>query len=538
MFLNISDRIEGDGQQPPLKASTGSTDDEIFPPSTEDAVLNSGELIPIDPVEPPTPTGVIREGSLFPSNLTLSVDDLLSKSPSPQKVHGSQVQHVVPVVIVETAENDVTMASEAPQSDIQAAAEDRSLSSEVAIEQGGGQTLVDSEAATNLTEAATIAPQNLEVTPLRRSTRPRRSVTPNVLQETPPIAPSAGLPSSATRIRRKQAAPNFTDEVVSDSQDEVESRPLAAEQQATTSTVRVRHRSPAKTLPSFSRELGSLSPTSSNLLSTLNFTAPDAQAVNDSFSQPSSSAAPMLSFSVFTPPTDTAAPSTPVRSSGPIRFSSTTKVGVSASPTKFTLQPPAPNDPTNTPARRVPVSQAIAEGRMSPEKSAQPGFRFSNTPLPSMPTPARRVLVSEGPPSMAMKASTMRLASPTRTLGQRAPSAEPRLGSSLKGKEKATQPPQEPTGVMAKLPFPLAAAAPTSTPAESSAAGAQPTKQDDVAKAKASPMKSSLRQPTSRIPRIGAKPYARATEAKAADKPKTIRKVETVVAVKVCSVFE
>ena len=81
------------------------------------------------------------------------------------------------------------------------------------------------------------------------------------------------------------------------------------------------------------------------------------------------------------------------RPTGPIRFSSPTRP---TSPHEIRLQAVVPNNPMNTPARRIPMEQAIAQGYVSPQKAAQLGFKPDRTPLTFVrTTPAGRVLISE-----------------------------------------------------------------------------------------------------------------------------------------------
>lgn len=370
--------------------------------------------------------------------------------------------------------------------------------------------------------------EELLVTPLRRSTRPRRSVTPTPTPVTPVFVP----PSIArTHIKKKFATPtrDSIDELNSGLQGEEEMRRSPSPPTGTSTTVRARHRSPGKVSLSFRRELGSLSPTSSNLLSTLAFVPPneplDGTSMDLSINQAESSphAQPMFSFSIFRPPAD--APSTPVRWTGPIRFASPPKG--STSPNKFRIHTPVPGDPTNTPARRIPIAEGIAQGHVSPEKAVKFGLQANGTPLPSIPTPARRVLITESTAPALTKSSNLRPASPMkRVLAHREPSAEPslRLGSSIKGKEKATLAPQGRPTTLAKLPFPLVPS--TSLSTEASTSSAHIPSQDNLAKAKASPVKSNLKQPTSRIPRIGTKPYTR-PESKTGPKVTSSRSTST-----------
>ncbi|KAI0646987.1 hypothetical protein C8Q79DRAFT_1118069 [Trametes meyenii] len=222
--------------------------------------------------------------------------------------------------------------------------------------------------------------------------------------------------------------------------------------------------------------------------------------------------------------------------------------------------PPSPLkfDDARTPARRVPISQAIAEGTYSAQKlpalfaaprpTAAPGSPvFKRLALDDLPrSPARRVPMNEAvpvpPPSPGKGKGVARAASPVRAAPrerQRSGSAEPRpqLGRKERGAsaEPTTRPP-----ALGRRPLFLKPAAsdgvsvPTFRPAlpfplvqpqrlhpaipEGEEPGPSTVRQPAVTtapvQAKASPAKaSSLRQPSagagSKIPRIGAKPYAR-----------------------------
>jgi hypothetical protein len=133
------------------------------------------------------------------------------------------------------------------------------------------------------------------------------------------------------------------------------------------------------------------------------------------------------------------------------------------------------------------------------------GFRPNGTPLISTPTPARRVLVSNLPSHPPPKSNTLRFGKPAK----REASGEPRqqAGPLDKGKGKEVQIPSEPSAAQTKLPFPLV---PSIPPIEVPA----PSTGDVITKVIVSPAKSRLKQITSRIPRIGVKPYSRSDNAK------------------------
>ncbi|KAH9484321.1 hypothetical protein JR316_0003802 [Psilocybe cubensis] len=554
MSLTINDKTEEDDENPLYNPPTNFQPSQ--PPLPSDVPVDltneaaaEGNLISFDsfmtPPKQDTASGNVSDPTvtILPS-VVLSVDDLLAQSPSPGKIlMASQV--TIPTVLIQTHEHSAQDAGSPmavdnanlidtgiemlPEFTVGSTSGDLQPQQDILVEDvnqtptpklgEAPTTLLTQSLQGNLTDDVD-STQMMGVgegstTPLRRSTRPRKSITPN---PPAPIAPIPSPPSIArTKVRRKSVAVDPKEEIIADSQDEDEPQP-----RTTPVAARVRHRSPGKVPLSFQRELGSLSPTSSNVLSTLAFSAGDDSTATDvAAAAPASDLAtiepsqPTLSFSVFVPP-ETAGPSTPIRNTGPIRFVSPSKA--QTSPNKFRIQTPSLNDPTVTPARRIPISEGIAQGYISPEKAAQLGYKPPAAPLAFVPTPARRVFVKDDTQPSTSKSNAPRLASPVRTLPkQRERSAEPplRLGESIKGKEKAAPVLKRPTTVVAKLPFPLV---PSETQTVSVPSVAQALAQDEANKPKSSPLKSNLKQPTSRIPRIGAKPYARSGDTKSTAK--------------------
>lgn len=352
-------------------------------------------------------------------------------------------------------------------------------------------------------------------TPLRRSARARQSVTPQ-----PSAAPNAecalfaplpklAVPSPARTRRKKRASVMLPEEIVEDSQSEEDIKMLSPTQKVG-GVVAGEGRSPGKAGTSFSRELGSLSPASTNVLTQLIPSTSDGSSRTDTeFSAPRV----MLSFSTLAPFQTTLAPHTPSRFMSPVRFSSPVRA---SSPAKFRLQAPDPNDTTNTPARRIPVEEAIAQGHLSPQKAALLGYKadaMPRAPLFSVSTPARRVLIVDSPVASTSGVRTgFCLGSPVR-----ASSKEPKassqhdvgrgdkqrivVGSSRPAKvAPATNANlSAPSTQAVKLPFPLVPSVSLSKPEE--------------AEKQVAP-KSALKHLTSRIPRMGVKPYARPAEAK------------------------
>ncbi|KAF9477387.1 hypothetical protein BDN70DRAFT_881294 [Pholiota conissans] len=528
MSLKINDGPENEDESP-FSAQLGNKQSMslLWPTVTSDnnAPPFKGALIDIDsfsslPSGDYDTKGAARMSTSLPQPI-LSVDDLLSQSPIIETSTSSQPR---PEALAGSTDFLLTSQSVANETQmlIDASSTPGETSGKAEILAVVLNSPIPGAAEINLPSVAdsslpSVSTENLLVTPLRRSTRPRRSVTPTPAPIAPVFIPPPSI--ARTQVKKKLSTPGPDDEFVDSSQAEEQTRRSSSPNP----TVRVRHRSPGKAPLSFRRELGSLSPTSSNVLSTLAFVPPpdslDGTDTTPNQNETPPKAAPTFSFSVFAPLTD--APSTPVRSTGPIRFTSPAK---GSSPNKYQIHTPAPGDPTNTPARRIPIAEGIAQGYVSPEKADKLGYQPNGTPLPSIPTPARRVLVTESAAPAMMKSSNLRPASPLkRMLGQRDTSLEPpqRLGASIKGKEKAAQLPQErPT--LPRLPYPLTLSMSSSTVLSTSSGRSV---QDNVAKAKASPAKSNLRQPTSRIPRIGTKPYAR-TEPKIGPKASIVQTTE------------
>ncbi|KIJ69444.1 hypothetical protein HYDPIDRAFT_36506 [Hydnomerulius pinastri MD-312] len=222
-----------------------------------------------------------------------------------------------------------------------------------------------------------------------------------------------------------------------------------------------------------------------------------------------------------------------------------------SSPLKFSF---TVEDTTRTPARRIPVQDALASGTTSVQKalqlSARPdqlqSGRFSTmrAPVFTRPalvdpshSPAKRVPVADLLASPAKGAQS--LGSPTRpALRARSASVEPkpigpaparsrsvepsptvpRFGDSGKGKESILSKLSTIPRSGAKLPFPLVPGQKSGSDLPHSIPEENENVEMDVgtsdmpqATAGRSPGKSQLKQPSagSRIPRMGAKPYAR-----------------------------
>ena len=194
-----------------------------------------------------------------------------------------------------------------------------------------------------------------------------------------------------------------------------------------------------------------------------------------------------------------------------------------------------PVDDNRTPARRIPIEQAVAQGHISPQKAEQlmkhnhgsgtgmgVGSSVLRTPVFSVPDPGRRVPTSSERTQGARVKSTVRATSGTMSVDHQpqgfgsgkgkgviveerevppSKAIHRKDGSSVQLESSSSLAPPPITGP--KLPFPLAPAhefPKSEVVATSSTAGRA-----------SGPQKSSLRQHSSgsRIPRIGIKPYAR-----------------------------
>lgn len=295
--------------------------------------------------------------------------------------------------------------------------------------------------------------------------------------------------------------------------------------------------SPAKS--TFCRELGSLSPTSNDLLSSL-VTSSQLSSSSSLDCQPKeASSLPQRTFLQSSPVP--ALPQTPRRSTGPIRLSSPSRSAQRES-IKAQSQAISFDNLLCTPAQRIPIEDAIAQGHISPLKGSQllasnsrAGLDGLHKPLLTIPyndSPARRVpvLPEATTPVVPKKWQGMRFGSPTRSPSkERSSSVEPAASGASKGKFRersgSIPPPVETSSSLfrtsasgpyssretskpAKLPFPLVPSRrdiPSTIPEEQTVDS--PTKPSQASYS--SPTKSSLKHTTSRIPTRTAKPYAK-----------------------------
>jgi hypothetical protein len=279
---------------------------------------------------------------------------------------------------------------------------------------------------------------------------------------------------------------------------------------------------------SANRELGSLSPSSANLLTHLLSSPPkfvSGPALD--ITQNLDPVVPaIVDESDSPPPTQPPLrlPELPKTPTPPIRFSSPTRSRGPQSPAKSRLQSAALDDPQRTPARRILIEEAIAQGHISPKKGPSLAGRIPVFKIPPTDSPARRVNVNQAPAPW----QGLRFGSPTRTTSpavlRTAESHLSRMSSyaSQIMRESSTKSRTAGSSSAAAwskprpLPFPIVAlgTVPSQSTLESkSTMGdaadvrmSSPVKSDSPPMS--SPAKSSLKQTTSRIPR-GIKPYAR-----------------------------
>ncbi|CAL1704786.1 unnamed protein product [Somion occarium] len=388
------------------------------------------------------------------------------------------------------------------------------------------------------------------LTPLRRSSRPRRSHSPLVLPLTfnsPAKSAENNANDSAPIVvgpaRRKSTKGKEREVLVEDDGPE-DVTPGAPSAQIRRDTPPAEGHSsprrPQRRSSSVHVRLNSLSPTSSGVLTQLLPTVSEANKTDaDVPGQPTTDF-----------PTLQTAPDVPNATSNDLTTSDT-----------FFPSPSKPIDPAPTPARRIPIAQALRQGTISPKKPplllppasfssdvlASPAFRRVPLDDPNR-SPAKRVPISDALASASKDTpgkpqSVSQLATPSRSIVFRSRSEEPQP---LVGRKYERSTSLEPTriafpalnvskdGLFRKLPevssvqrnrtlpYPIPrtpSCIPTSIP--------EGDESQDEPRASAAPIPSStskiglskptsaLRQPSSRaeskIPRIGAKPYNRQT---------------------------
>lgn len=384
------------------------------------------------------------------------------------------------------------------------------------------------------------AVQDSPHTPLRRSSRPRKSATPHILkyatsasaEEDQTSSPLQATRTSAQTRKNKKGKERASSPSKGEENPGVfEIMPLpgplnSGDRPSDVKSQRRSSSSPVRRV--FTRELGSLSPNSAELLSNL---VPRTEPVESeseaastgnhsttpiSITRPNHSADSMRPTSEGSPPIPS---SSSIKStngvSSPVRIPVTPrKTYTPSSPSKLRFQPASLDDPTRTPARRVSIEQAVAEGHVSPQKLLQmqsgsiaPVSMFTGQILPVLnmslkgdSSPARRVTLA--PATTSERA--LQKASSERTRVSESPSKQPVTLPTLQKRAKVSQP--------ARLPFPL------------TASSERKMESSDHLHHSANQFKSSLKQASSRIPRK--KPYSRppvTSAARESKKPSFIR---------------
>ncbi|KAJ3733024.1 hypothetical protein DFJ43DRAFT_1117774 [Lentinula guzmanii] len=347
--------------------------------------------------------------------------------------------------------------------------------------------------------------------PLRRSTRPRRSTARYLspmrtedLEFDPSETDESG-PSNETKndVETKITSPRRRTITLAANNAQT-SEPLLFNDQP-------RSRSPTRNLTSKTRrELGSLSPGSSTILKSL---LPAAYPLREELeTEPASTQPPSEALS------------TPVRPTPPVRFTSPTR---KTSPIKLQFQMTDLHNLNRTPARRIPIQAAVANGQMSAQQAARllsnSSTAASSRPvfnIPSTDSPMRRVLLHDGNPNSS---PTKRLpGSPVRSLSvepkpvepvrlkKRSESVEPVL-QKTQGKILRKASPFSRSHFVESVPLPLnsnLSLHPT-IPEEGPSTGVENLQRPAARVGQVSAEKSHFKQTTSRIPRIGLKPYAR-----------------------------
>ncbi|KAI0374819.1 hypothetical protein BV20DRAFT_1118056 [Pilatotrama ljubarskyi] len=507
-----------------------------------------------------------------PEQPITSVDDLLSISPRPPPATSSRVQPRGPP---NSSEEDPSDSATNPDEEMEVV---NSLIIEVdpPAPSSPGRENMQPRQEEGL-QAPLAEPVQDSSPPIRRSTRPRKSRSS--LPQTVATSPQPPVPTENATNRQgteAQAQQEFQPSPVRKRKLKVVP-PLDDKGAGSSTDVTTPRKMPQVDL--LRRDLGSLSPLSAAVLTQLLPKAADESASRSTTPQPPENSQAAPSEPAFAP-----APSTPPNQTTKLIFP---KVGPQAdgevaeiqrprSPLRpFPASPFKLDDTLRTPARRVPLAQAIAEGTYSTHKIPALFSASRPTNAPSSPvfkrqalddptrSPAKRIPMSEAllvpPPSPDKGKAVARPTSPIRPQArerQRSGSAEPRpllgrkeRGSSAEpttrvpalGRRPVFQKPASSEGLASSsalvkprtvLPFPLAQSqrlhpaipesdepGPSTMRPHATTAGAGPGAQAKVSPAKAG---SSLRQPSasagSKIPRIGAKPYARP---KAVGKPET-----------------
>ncbi|KAG6866899.1 hypothetical protein C0991_003814 [Blastosporella zonata] len=490
----------------------------------------------------PTPAAVFRATSpslaqSLSSSLNPSVDDLFSQSPTrPRSPNSIEPQEnstpVFPIVVSEASDGEnVPEEGKAACSTVQERGEEQAVRDSLILPEGDAHSR----------DAQPLSPNTLDDaarTPTRHSSRSHFSTTqPHGQGE---------LVTPSSRPKERSGQQSEPGELKDDKEENMAGTEEDQDINSTPKSV-------------FLRELGSLSPTSNDLLSSL-VAPPSRQPLPFSFTIPTITHTTNSTRRLFPSSSSQGVPQTPLRSTSPVRFASPSRPGGRDS-SNIRLQPMSLDDPSCTPARRIPIGEAIAQGHVSPLKGSQLLASSSrsgldgvqNPPLIIPPTdsPARRVLTAPelATPAAQNKWQGIRFGSPTRNASkERFSSTEPAPVGNSKGKSRerdgsvplATSTSSSSysrpsthklsttreTQKSAKLPFPLVPSMPTTIfeehQADADTTMFSPNKPSQVMFS--SPVKSSLKQTTSRIPRT-VKPYAKPTLKPQAEGKSTMRTI-------------
>ncbi|KAK1232230.1 hypothetical protein PQX77_004604 [Marasmius sp. AFHP31] len=474
------------------------------PDPVEDPFLH-GE--PFESVSAMVPIPRRKRHSAEQNNLE-DTDSLSDAGPSEPPPNNIIVEDVTPMTEVHdthaqshTTPDPPTTSARSPSSDEEQAVMDSLLIEEPVHTETQINSVDPAPEPEPVVQEATHQEEEVQVTPLRRSSRPRRS-----------IYSSSPLKEGTVANDSPSSKPDETQ------------TPAGAESELANAVPSPSRRKPRK---SGHQKLASLSPHSLKLLGDLS---------GEGSGEGSESVATLGTDNAAIEPTadlnagisrwPDVAPSTPPNLIPPIRFPSPKRTTRPASPNKYQLQLPSLG--SSSPARRIPISDAVAQGQISPQRAAQSSATrptgANRTPalrLPSNDTPARRVPLNNtllGSPSKA-PLPPLRMPFPERSRSVEPMPSEPvhvkQRGESVE--PVSSQPPIRPRGTQPRLPFPFIPEEREHTPIEQSTERSTQAQASDVVAPLKSPTKASripqstLRQATSKIPRRATKPYSRPT---------------------------
>ncbi|KAF5381007.1 hypothetical protein D9615_003934 [Tricholomella constricta] len=535
----LVDVNQSEGSTPPSSSNVSpglSRDRSPTPLTTPNATQRGSQPDLISFESFSTPAAVFRvispqasTSKLQSSSDNPSVDDLFLQTPSLRSSErGGSSPQVAPMVVVESTETENWKGK--GKATIKAVEENKE--DEPVLD----SSLFPASEGSYGGSSRSSSPMTLDVTgedvrtPTQRSTRPRRSGTPYRAADSREDHDM----SDATQYSEAEEKLGENTQLLSDQESGKEDGSTRDEKKAAGTVRSIQMNSTPNSLVA--------SPSRQRLPFSL--TIPESAPTN---SKPED--LPRRPFAIFP---QLQLPQTPQRSTSPIRFASPSRSTAQKS-AAARLQLMTMDDPNRTPARRILMAEAVAQGYVvSPLKGSRPavghrpGLDVPQTPYLSIPltdSPARRIAISDATLPAAQKKQGIRFGSPFRGVSkERSGSIEPPLtapGSKARDKGSSTppSPPATDSSTLSRtgpstaastsrsdsLPFPLVSSRkehPASIPEEIKKEGdvtmASPTKPGRVL---SSPAKSSLKQATSRIPRT-VKPYARPAP-KASNKGKT-----------------